>query len=210
MLLPRRILRHFLTAPFVVLFGQIHVRLRGEGAQDRYRIDHRRKRCYCSAMPVELGSIELDQFLLIRAPCEVPQRDSTANRVPKRSCNCTSSASAATLLLHAIRRSPAYRSARPRCSSTAKNDAAPRKITFGRPVHRPAPRCSAGLQLVAPHRHLSATFRDAATLLNHANRRSPVYRSAAPSASRNSEVQHRFSAVKKRRWVARQRRHVAV
>ena len=149
---------------------------------------------------IEVGSpsLELDHFLLILGSYEVPQRDSTAIRIPERSCDWTSSASAAPLLLQANRRSPAYRSASPRCSSTAKNDAAPRRSTFDASASSRATMLSGILLVVAP-RHLSAKFSARPLhLLLRWNPRSPACRSTIP----RSRVVQSCSA-------ARQR-HVAV
>ena len=62
----------------------------------------------------------------------------------------------------------------------AKNDAASPVINL-----RPASTSSgatliSGIQLVAAHRHLSATFCEANSLLLRANRRSPAFRPAMP------------------------------
>ena len=67
--------------------------------------------------PIEMGSpgcLRLIVFLRFLGPSVGSQSDRTTNRTPVRFCDCTSSASAATLLLCANRRSPVYRSAIPR------------------------------------------------------------------------------------------------
>ena len=62
-----------------------------------------------------------------------------------------------------------------------------------------------GIQLVVALRHLSAMFRETVTLLLHANRRSPAYRSAIPRRHVVQSPSIRFSTVEKRHSAARQR-----
>ena len=152
----RSILRRFLTAPLVVLpagstfaFVAEVVKIEAASAVERGPIAQQRDPRDRSFSLVFSSRL---RFHNVTAPPIAFQSDSVSAR---RIGRTPSASRESAFTSESLRETTVF--------EHGKNDAAPRTSTFGRPVHRPAPRCSAGLQLIAALRLVSARSREVAT-----------------------------------------------